>query len=148
MDKEHFYQKTWFKNAILVGVPTIISALGVVLSVITNNVAKAVIVAINIFLFIIFAIFISDKKYKEKYFWILTALFFLIASFGRYFPLIYGALFQIPIFQDARNPNKFIEIIPIPFAIISSFAADYIFNAIELKTKKENNLLKYLEEDY
>ena len=100
------------------------------------------------FLFIIFAIFISDKKYKEKYFWILTALFFLIASFGRYFPLIYGALFQIPIFQDARNPNKFIEIIPIPFAIISSFAADYIFNAIELKTKKENNLLKYLEYDY
>ena len=100
------------------------------------------------FLFIIFAIFISDKKYKEKYFWILTALFFLIASFGRYFPLIYGALFQIPIFQDARNPNKFIEIIPIPFAIISSFAADYIFKAIELKTKKENNLLKYLEDDY
>lgn len=71
MDKEHFYQKTWFKNAILVGVPTIISALGVVLSVITNNVAKAVIVAINIFLFIIFAIMIyifsnlEDKKEKE-----------------------------------------------------------------------------------
>lgn len=100
------------------------------------------------FLFIIFAIFISRKKYKEKYFWIGTALFFLIASFGRYFPLIYGALFQIPIFRDARNPNKFIEIIPIPFAIISSFAADYIFKAIELKTKKENNLLKYFEEDY
>lgn len=100
------------------------------------------------FLFIIFTIFISGKKYKEKYFWIGTALFFLIASFGRYFPLIYGALFQIPIFRDARNPNKFIEIIPIPFAIISSFAADYIFKAIELKTKKENNLLKYLEEDY
>ncbi|WP_432633775.1 YfhO family protein [Brachyspira sp.] len=100
------------------------------------------------FLFIIFTIFISRKRYKEKYFWIGTALFFLIASFGRYFPLIYGALFQIPIFRDARNPNKFIEIIPIPFAIISSFAADYIFKAIELKTKKENNLLKYLEEDY
>ena len=100
------------------------------------------------FLFIIFAIFIGRKKYKEKYFWIGTALFFLIASFGRYFPIIYGALFQIPIFRDARNPNKFIEIIPIPFAIISSFAADYIFKAIELKTKKENNLLKYLEEDY
>lgn len=100
------------------------------------------------FLFMIFAIFIRDKKYKEKYFWILTALFFLIASFGRYFPIIYGALFQIPIFRDARNPNKFIEIIPLPFAIISSFAADYIFKAIDLKTKKENNLLKYLEEDY
>ena len=100
------------------------------------------------FLFIVFAIFISRKKYKEKYFWIGTALFFLIASFGRYFPIIYGALFQIPIFRDARNPNKFIEIIPIPFAIISAFAADYIFKAIELKTKKENNLLKYLEDDY
>lgn len=100
------------------------------------------------FLFIIFSIFISKKRYKEKYFWIGTALFFLIASFGRYFPLIYGALFQIPIFRDARNPNKFIEIIPIPFAIISSFAADYIFKAIELKSKSENNLLEYLEEDY
>ncbi|WP_297298610.1 hypothetical protein [uncultured Brachyspira sp.] len=98
------------------------------------------------FLFIIFAIFISRKKYNEKYFWIGTALFFLIASFGRYFPVIYGTLFQIPIFRDARNPNKFIEIIPIPFAILSSFAADYIFKAIE--AKKEDKLLKYLEDDY
>ncbi|MEI0516992.1 hypothetical protein [Brachyspira murdochii] len=98
------------------------------------------------FLFIIFAVFISKKKYKEKYFWIAAALFFLIASFGRYFPIIYGALFQIPIFQDARNPNKFIEIIPIPFAVIASFAADYIFKAID--AKKEDRLLKYLEDDY
>ena len=98
------------------------------------------------FIFIIFAIFISRKKYNEKYFWIGTALFFLIASFGRYFPVIYGALFQIPIFQDARNPNKFIEIIPIPFAILSSFACDYIFKALE--AKKEDKLLKYLEDDY
>ncbi|MEI0447246.1 hypothetical protein R4J03_09315 [Brachyspira intermedia] len=98
------------------------------------------------FIFIIFAIFISRKKYSEKYFWIGTALFFLIASFGRYFPVIYGALFQIPIFRDARNPNKFIEIIPIPFAILSSFAGDYIFKALE--AKKEDKLLKYLEDDY
>ena len=98
------------------------------------------------FIFIIFAIFISRKKYSEKYFWIGTALFFLIASFGRYFPVIYGALFQIPIFRDARNPNKFIEIIPIPFAILSSFACDYIFKALE--AKKEDKLLKYLEDDY
>lgn len=98
------------------------------------------------FIFIIFAIFISRKKYSEKYFWIGTALFFLIASFGRYFPVIYGALFQIPIFRDARNPNKFIEIIPIPFAILSSFAADYIFKALE--AKKDDKLLKYLEDDY
>lgn len=106
--------------------------------------------AVNIgyitFLFIIFALFISKKKYSEKYFWIGTALFFLIASFGRYLPIIYGALFQIPIFRDARNPNKFIEIIPIPFAILSAFAADYIFKAIE--AKKEDKLLKYLEDEY
>lgn len=98
------------------------------------------------FLFIIFAIFISQKKYNEKYFWIGTALFFLIASFGRYFPIIYGALFQIPIFRDARNPNKFIEIIPIPFAILSSFSADYIFKAIE--AKDNDKLIKYFEDDY
>lgn len=98
------------------------------------------------FIFIIFAVFISRKKYSEKYFWIGTALFFLTASFGRYFPIIYGALFQIPIFRDARNPNKFIEIIPIPFAILSSFACDYIFKALE--AKKEDKLLKYLEDDY
>ncbi|WP_295160635.1 hypothetical protein [uncultured Brachyspira sp.] len=98
------------------------------------------------FIFIIFAVFISRKKYNEKYFWIGTALFFLTASFGRYFPIIYGALFQIPIFRDARNPNKFIEIIPIPFAVLSSFAADYIFKAID--AKKEDKLLKYLQDDY
>ncbi len=93
------------------------------------------------FLFLIFAFFLDKKKYSEKYFWICTALFFLLASFGRYFPLVYGTLFQIPIFRDARNPNKFIEIIPIPFSILASFSADYIFNFI--KIKKDSNDVYY-----
>ena len=97
------------------------------------------------FISIIIALFLKRKKYKEKNFWIASALFFLVASFGRYFPAIYGLLFQIPIFQDARNPNKFIEIIPIPFAVLSAFGFDYLSKVI--KAKENNNLIIFLSEE-
>ena len=96
------------------------------------------------FLFLIFAFFLDRKKYNEKYFWICVALFFLFASFGRYFPIIYGALFQIPIFRDARNPNKFIEIIPIPFTILASFSADYIFKFFKSNKDISQDDYKYI----
>ena len=34
--KKYFYQKTWFKNTILISIPTIISALGVMISIFNN----------------------------------------------------------------------------------------------------------------
>lgn len=111
----------------------------------SNYSLTAVNIGVVTFVFILFALFLREKKYKEKYFWIGASLFFLVASFGRYIPVIYGMLFQIPIFQDARNPNKFIEIIPIPFSVIAAFGADYIFNAIE--AKKDDKLIKYLENE-
>ena len=32
--KEHFYEQLWFKNTILIGIPTLISAFGVFISII------------------------------------------------------------------------------------------------------------------
>jgi len=97
------------------------------------------------FLMIILALLLKYKNYKEKYFWIITALFFLIASFGRYFPLVYGALFNLPFFSDARNPNKFIEIIPIPFSILAAFGFDYVSKVI--KAREKDNLLGFLSDE-
>lgn len=93
------------------------------------------------FVFLLFSIALNKKIYKEKYFWIASSLFLLIAGFGRYFPLIYGLLFQIPIFRDARNPNKFIEIIHIPFGVLAAFGCDYISKVIT--ARKEDKLLAF-----
>lgn len=109
----------------------------------SNYSLTAVNIGVVTFIFILFAFFLKQKKYKEKYFWIGASLFFLIAGFGRYFPIIYGILFQIPIFRDARNPNKFIEIIPIPLTVLAAFGADYIFKAI--KAKKDDKLINFFE---
>lgn len=51
--KIHFYQKTWFKNTVLISIPTIISALGIIISFISNPIFIAVSVCIIIVLLII-----------------------------------------------------------------------------------------------
>lgn len=100
-------------------------------------------IGIATFIFLLFGIFVQRNRFKEKTFWIIASLFLLIAGFGRYFPLIYGVLFQIPIFRDARNPNKFIEIIGIPLSVISAFGFDYVMSV--LKARKDDRLLEFFD---
>ena len=111
----------------------------------SNYSLTAVNIGVIAFLMIILSLLLKYKNYKEKYFWIITALFFLTASFGRYFPLVYGTLFNLPFFSDARNPNKFIEIIPIPFSILAAFGFDYVSQVI--KARKEDRLLDFFGDD-
>lgn len=68
--EEHFYQKTWFKNTVLIGIPTIISTIGVIISYV-DGVLKGFLIATSVILFIVFAILVivfsnmEDKKGKE-----------------------------------------------------------------------------------
>lgn len=50
--KIHFYQKTWFKNTILISIPTIISALGIMISVFKNTIFIAVSICMIVVLLI------------------------------------------------------------------------------------------------
>ena len=49
--RKSFYQKTWFKNIIIIGIPAIISVAGGVIGIIANSVLKA-----SLVVFIIFAL--------------------------------------------------------------------------------------------
>ncbi len=99
------------------------------------------------FMFILFAMIASRKQYKqygEKYFWLASALFFILASFGRYFPIIFKIIFSIPIFQSARNPNKFLDVAVIPIAVLAAYGVDYLLNIY--KAKKEGSMINMLGE--
>ena len=102
-------------------------------------------ISVIAFMFILFALISSHKKYKEKHFWIASSIIFLLASFGRYFPLIYKIIFSIPIFQSARNPNKFLDVAVIPIAVLAAYGADYLFNIY--KAKKDNTIMTLFGED-
>ena len=69
--KEHFYQKTWFKNTILISIPSAISVIGVLISIASNIIIKIALVSASIFLMLVLicsVIYFSnfeEKIYKE-----------------------------------------------------------------------------------
>lgn len=67
--KEHFYQKTWFKNTILILIPSAISVIGVIISIITSLIAKIIFIFAAIILMIILIVFvIYFSNFEEKIF--------------------------------------------------------------------------------
>lgn len=69
--KEHFYQKTWFKNVILILIPSVISIIGIIISIVTSLIAKTIFISIAIILMVILIAFViyfsnlEDKIFKE-----------------------------------------------------------------------------------
>jgi len=69
--RQHFYQKNWFKNTILISIPALISVIGVVISIINKPLIRNTLIIFTIFLMlslIAFVIFFSnqeDKIYKQ-----------------------------------------------------------------------------------
>lgn len=71
--KEHFYQKTWFKNTILITLPSLISTIGVIISLVNTlsdtikNTLIIVIIALMIILIIAVILFSAqdDKIYND-----------------------------------------------------------------------------------
>ena len=51
--REHFYQKTWFKNTMLILIPTLISVAGIIASVLNKATATIIIICIVIVLLLI-----------------------------------------------------------------------------------------------
>ena len=69
--REHLYQKTWFKNTILISIPTIISVGGILASVWNNFFATTIIICIVVLLLLIQIYFVikygneDDKVYNQ-----------------------------------------------------------------------------------
>ncbi len=69
--KKAFYQRTWFKNVIVIGIPAIISIIGILISIVESNTIKAVFIIFSVFSFltlIAFMVYYSkqDDLLEEK----------------------------------------------------------------------------------
>lgn len=69
--KEHFYQKTWFKNTLFISFSTAISVIGIIISLFSNITLKVILICISIVLLLIQIYSIirygneEDKVYKQ-----------------------------------------------------------------------------------
>lgn len=63
--KQHFYHKIWFKNTILISIPTLISGIGVFISLVDNIVLKTILFCLAFVLMIALIIYVIHNGNKE-----------------------------------------------------------------------------------
>lgn len=80
--------------------------------------------------FALFALFSyrRSKHRAEIFFWGGAALVALLLAFGKYFPL-YALFYQLPIVNNIRNPNKFLQIFQVALAILTAYGVDALFSS-------------------
>lgn len=73
----------------------------------------------------VFALFASRSSSHRPVilFWGGAALVSLLLAFGKYTPL-YALFWQLPVINNIRNPNKFIQIFQVAVAILAAFGFD------------------------
>lgn len=70
----------------------------------------------------------------ETVFWACAAGATLLLSFGKYFPL-YSAIYHLPVINNIRNPNKFLQVFQLAVAVLAALGAEELFKSTEQKTK-------------
>ncbi|MFC1497432.1 hypothetical protein ACFLS1_03025 [Verrucomicrobiota bacterium] len=65
------------------------------------------------------------ERYYHVCFWGGVALFALLLSFGKYFPL-YSLFYKLPGISSIRCPNKFLHIFQIAIAILAGYGFDFV----------------------
>ncbi len=59
----------------------------------------------------------------EMIFWLCVAAITLLLSFGKHFPL-YWLFYQLPVVNNIRNPNKFLQVFQVAFGILAAYGLD------------------------
>ena len=82
--------------------------------------------------FALFALFSCRRsKYRaEILFWGGAALLSLLLAFGKYTPL-YSLFYQLPVVNNIRNPNKFLQMFQIALAILTAYGVDALWRSRE-----------------
>jgi hypothetical protein len=80
--------------------------------------------------FAVFALFACrrSKHRAEILFWAGAALVSLMLAFGRYFPL-YSLFYKLPVVNNIRNPNKFIQVFQLCVAILAAYGFDALWRS-------------------
>ncbi|MGE4488599.1 MAG: hypothetical protein AB7E95_03530 [Kiritimatiellales bacterium] len=78
--------------------------------------------------FALFALFsCRNSKYRaEILFWGGSALVALLLAFGKFFPL-YALFYHLPVVNNIRNPNKFLQVFQVCLAILTAYGFDALF---------------------
>lgn len=87
------------------------------------------------FIPVAFALFALFSCYRSKHraeilFWGGAALVALFLSFGKFFPL-YSLFYKLPVVNNIRNPNKFLQVFQVCVAILSAYGFDRLFRSGE-----------------
>jgi len=86
--------------------------------------------------FALFALFSCrrSKHRAEIIFWGCATLVALLLAFGKFSPL-YALFYKLPVVNNIRNPNKFLQVFQVCLAILTAYGFDAIFGQ---KPKIEN----------
>ncbi|MBP7830649.1 MAG: hypothetical protein KA248_12105 [Kiritimatiellae bacterium] len=71
------------------------------------------------------AALLGTRQKPEILFWGAAALVTLLLSFGKYFPL-YAVFYKLPIINNIRNPNKFLQVFQLVLAILAAYGFERI----------------------
>ena len=63
----------------------------------------------------------------DTVFWGCAAVLTLLLSFGKYFPF-YSALYHLPVINNIRNPNKFLQVFQLCAGILAAYGVDNLFS--------------------
>ena len=78
----------------------------------------------------------SFSPRAEILFWAGAALLTLLLAFGKYFPL-YRIFYALPMVSSIRNPNKFLQIFQICFAILSGWGMHLVLTNMTMESFKK-----------
>ncbi|MBU1693087.1 MAG: hypothetical protein KKC51_03900 [Verrucomicrobia bacterium] len=70
----------------------------------------------------------GSPRRMEVVFWGAAALVTLLLSFGKHFPL-YAVFYQLPVINNIRNPNKFLQVFQLAVAILAACGFDRVLSA-------------------
>ncbi len=80
---------------------------------------------------------VGEKAWRmDVRFWSVVALVVLLLSFGKYFPL-YSLFYHLPVVNNIRNPNKFIQVFQMGAGILAAYGFDLIFNGKNSACKQD-----------
>ncbi len=92
--------------------------------------------------FALFALFSSRRsKHKaEILFWGGATLVALLLAFGKFTPL-YALFYKLPVVNNIRNPNKFLQVFQVCLAILTAYGADRLLGQkSEIKRQKSEGM--------
>jgi hypothetical protein len=94
--------------------------------------------------FALFALFACRRSphRAEIIFWGGAALVALLLAFGKFFPL-YSLFYKLPVINNIRNPNKFLQVFQMCLGILSAYGFDALFRqrstSLKVESRKSTN---------